>query len=104
MTETGNETETETETGTTAGTGSQRQADQALALRKRRDAAALLPLVGLALLCPPVAQIFAIEGTVLGIPVTVAYVFLVWAGLILGAGLLARGLRVEEAEAEPTDG
>ena len=65
-------------------TGTQRQG--------LRDAGIVLPLTGAALLMPPLAQGLAIEGTLLGVPWIVLYVFGVWAGLILGAFRLARRL------------
>ncbi|MEM9144750.1 MAG: hypothetical protein AAGC57_01030 [Pseudomonadota bacterium] len=60
--------------------------------RKTRDAGLILPLAGLVALMPPAGQILAVEGTLLGVPVVVLYVFLVWALLILLAYRLARRL------------
>ena len=61
--------------------------------RKIRDRALILPLIGLALLMPPIALIFQSEAKLFGLPVTLIYVFGVWAGLILAARLQARALR-----------
>ncbi|MEO1601539.1 MAG: hypothetical protein AAFU49_13920 [Pseudomonadota bacterium] len=57
--------------------------------RKTRDASLILPLAGMVALMPPAGQILAIDGTVFGVPVVVAYVFAVWALLILLARRLA---------------
>lgn len=60
---------------------------------RARDAAGLLPLLGLALFVPPVITIVAAHGADLaGIPLIVAYVFGAWLGLIAAAALLARRL------------
>ncbi|MBS0336148.1 MAG: hypothetical protein JSS40_04940 [Proteobacteria bacterium] len=57
-----------------------------------RDAAVLLPLLGLALLMPPVITLFTTRSSIAGIPLIVLYVFGVWLGLIALAALLARRL------------
>ena len=60
---------------------------------RAQDAAALLPLLGLALLVPPAITIFAAHGAELaGIPLIVSYVFGTWLGLIAAAAVLARRL------------
>lgn len=64
-----------------------------LAARKTRDRAIALVTVGTALLMPPLAQGAAFRAAFFGVPLPVLYVFGVWAGLILGAALLARPLR-----------
>lgn len=68
-------------------------AEKPLKEQKSRDRALILPLVGVILLMPPVAAIFRLEGTIGGLPATLAYVFGVWALLIAGAAGLARRLR-----------
>ena len=64
-------------------------------LRRRRTEtlAALLPVVGAFLLMPPFVLVFAGGGTVLGAPLILAYLLLVWLGLIVAAARLARGLK-----------
>jgi hypothetical protein len=57
---------------------------------RARDAAVLLPLLGLFLLMPPIIALFAQPVTVVGVPLIVAYVFGVWLALV--AALLARAL------------
>ena len=57
--------------------------------RKARDAALILPLAGAVALLPPVAWVVVVDGRILGVPVVVAYVFAVWAALILAAWRLA---------------
>ena len=74
----------------------ERQSAQGQRARKARDAAIILPLTGAVLLLPPVAWIFAQESAVFGIPLPVAYVFAVWAGLILAARALGRRLPPEQ--------
>lgn len=54
-----------------------------------RDAAALLPLLGLLLLMPPVITLFAVRIGVGGVPLIVVYVFGVWLALIACAAVLA---------------
>jgi hypothetical protein len=70
--------------------------DPAIAARKARDAGLILPLVGLLLLMPPFGRIFAIDATVMGVPLVVGYAFAVWAALIVAAFLLSRRLAVTE--------
>ena len=69
-----------------------RRADSSLSARKLRESAILVPVVGLVALMPPVAGIFALPGKVLGVPLPVAYVFLVWIALILAARAVGRRL------------
>jgi len=61
--------------------------------RKTRDRALILLLIGLALVMPPVAGVFHLDTKLGGIPVTLIYLFVVWALLILGALRLAGALR-----------
>ncbi|MEM7668535.1 MAG: hypothetical protein AAF317_05200 [Pseudomonadota bacterium] len=72
--------------------------DLALKERKARDGALILPMVGLLFLTPPVANMFAVDGLIFGIPVLVAYIFTVWGILILCARALAR--RLADAQLE----
>lgn len=75
-------------------------ADPAGGARKARDAAMALPIVGTILFLPPVAQIFAVEGRVLGVPVAVFYLFAVWGCLIAGAWWAGGRLLATEPPAE----
>lgn len=59
---------------------------------RARDAARMLPLIGLFLLLPPVIAPFAAPVDVAGVPLLVIYLFAVWLGLIVAAALLARAL------------
>ena len=68
----------------------------ALARRRRRDAAAVLPLAGVVLFASPLIDAFAEAGLIGGIPVSVIYVFGVWFGLIALTARLARRLRDDE--------
>lgn len=67
--------------------------DHARIHRKTRDQALVLLLAGVVLLFPPLAGIFQLDGRIAGVPLTLIYLFTVWAGLILGAAKLARRLR-----------
>lgn len=68
-------------------------AREALARRKRRDVATVLPLAGIALLVSPFLNVVADAGTLFGLPVKVIYVFAVWFGLIAATRWLALRLR-----------
>ena len=58
-----------------------------------RDAAVLLPVLGLVLFMPPIVTLFVAAGTgIAGVPLIVVYVFGTWIGLIAAAALLARRL------------
>ncbi len=50
--------------------------------QRLRDAASLLPVIGLFLLMPPVIALFVAPVRVLGVPLIVAYLFGVWLVLI----------------------
>lgn len=76
--------------------------DKSLRHRKIRDRALILPIVGLLLLTPPLANIFELDAAFDGVPIVLIYVFTVWAALVAGAVLLSRGLR--NAAIEPTPG
>lgn len=67
---------------------------------RARDAARLLPLVGLFLLLPPVIAPFAVPVNLAGVPLLVIYLFAVWLGLIVAAALLARALAPRAPGAE----
>lgn len=80
-------------------------ADRASQQRQKRrtaDRAMVLPLLGLVLLMPPIAMIFEINAKVFGIPVTLIYLFAVWAFLIIGAAFLAPRLS-DSDEAQDQD-
>jgi hypothetical protein len=68
---------------------------------RARDAARVLPLVGLFLLLPPVIVPFAVPVDVAGVPLVVLYLFAVWLGLVLAAALLARALAPRPAAEDP---
>ncbi len=67
-------------------------AEEAIARRRRRDLAAVLPLTGLVLLVSPFINTVADAGRIAGIPASVLYIFGVWIGLIIASALLARRL------------
>lgn len=58
--------------------------------RRFRDAATLLPVVGVALLITPVMTVFTRADSLFGLPTPFVYVFSVWGGLILLALFLGR--------------
>jgi hypothetical protein len=72
----------------------------ALAERKRRDAARVLPAAGVLLLVSPLLDLVAGTGAVLGIPASVLYIFAVWGGLILLTVRLSRALAESEDRRE----
>jgi len=57
---------------------------------KPREAAALLVCLGVALLFPPIALIFARPQDMLGVPLPVFYIFGLWLLLVLGAVAVSR--------------
>lgn len=64
---------------------------------RARDAAMLLPALGLFLLMPPVIGLFALPLRVAGVPLIVLYLFGVWFALVLGAALMAWVFRVRRS-------
>jgi hypothetical protein len=73
---------------------------EALARRKRRDAAVVLPFAGLVLFASPLLDIVAGWGTALGLPTVVLYAFGAWFGLIGLTAWLAPRLSRDAAETE----
>lgn len=59
---------------------------------KREDTAALLPIFGVILLTPLVANLFLTRSQLFGLPLDMLYLFAVWALLIFGAFLLSSRL------------
>lgn len=70
---------------------------------RARDAAAVLPALGLFLLMPPVITLFASAVHVAGVPLIVVYLFGVWLSLIVCAALLARRLGQPDVDAAAND-
>lgn len=68
----------------------------ALARRRRRDAAAALPIVAIVLFCSPILDLFAGAGRLMQIPVGVLFVFGAWFVLIWITARLSRRL-IEDA-------
>lgn len=62
-----------------------------------RDAAMALPFLAAVLLTPPFIIIFAAPASVGSIPLIVAYLFSVWAVIIVVAFVIARRLAAAEA-------
>ncbi|MFC3231431.1 hypothetical protein ACFOGJ_29555 [Marinibaculum pumilum] len=60
---------------------------------KLRDAALVLPLLGVFLLLPPFPEIFMAPVRLAGVPLIVLYIFGVWLAMILAALWLARRLQ-----------
>ncbi|MGB0748501.1 MAG: hypothetical protein ACPGO3_07120 [Magnetospiraceae bacterium] len=61
--------------------------------RKGRDRAFVLICIGAMLFTPPLAAIFFVDGHILGIPVPVFFLFLIWAVMIFCAAVLSGYLR-----------
>lgn len=57
--------------------------------RKLESAALFLTFFGALLIMPPLALVFQLRQSVLGLPAGVVYLFVVWALLILCAGWLS---------------
>ncbi len=57
-----------------------------------RDLAVLLTCLGVLLLMPPFIGLVSPRRSLLGLPLQALYLFGVWAGLIVGAAILARRL------------
>lgn len=70
--------------------------------QRAREAAGLLPFLGLFLLMPPVLGLFATPAELAGVPLIVLYVFAVWLGLVLTAALLGRWLHQPAPPVDPT--
>jgi hypothetical protein len=68
---------------------------------RARDAARLLPVIGLFLLLPPVIAPFAAPVDVAGVPLLVLYLFAVWLGLIVAAMRLSRALAPASEDPPP---
>ncbi len=77
--------------------------DRETRARKARDAALIAPLIGLLLLTPPVAQIFAVDTSFIGVPAVVVYVFAIWVALILIAKRLSGLLASNDADEQTGD-
>jgi hypothetical protein len=72
----------------------------ALAERRRRDAARVLPAAGVVLLASPLLDVAAGTGSLFGVPAGVLYIFAVWAGLILFTVRLSRAVTDREGRGE----
>ena len=80
-----------------------RTARPALAQSPRlRDAAVVLPLLGLFAWMPPLIGLFTASGRVLGVPLIVAWLFGIWLVLIIAAFWFSRRLDIED-ELDPDD-
>lgn len=77
--------------------------DYATEQRRLRDRSAVLLVLGLLLLMPPLAIVFHLETKIAGIPFTLVYLFGVWAILILAAMRISRRMRDDERATEDGD-
>lgn len=64
---------------------------------KFRDAAFLLPILGLLLLFPPIIDLFAAPSLLGGIPMIVVYIFGLWLALVVVAFWFSRRLSDDES-------
>jgi len=71
-------------------------ANRSFRARRRRDAALLLPILGVILYTTPVLRIFTADLRVFGIPLVFVFVYGAWAGLILLGRRLALRLRDDD--------
>ncbi|MEO1273938.1 MAG: hypothetical protein AAFV96_00670 [Pseudomonadota bacterium] len=67
--------------------------------RRQRDAAMALPFLGVLLLASPLLFVVAVDRSILGMPLIVAYIFVAWALLIAAARFVGRRI-LATAEAE----
>ncbi len=67
---------------------------------RTRSRSMVLLVLGVLLLTPPFATIFHVDDKLFDVPVTLIYVFVVWALLISGAVVLARPLQAVAEEEE----
>ena len=72
--------------------------------QKLRDAALLLPVVGIFLMLPVVLRLMSGGWWIADLPSLPTFLFLAWLGLILGAALISRLLLIAEARAETERG
>lgn len=68
--------------------------------RGARDAATILPFLGVVLIVPPLVSIFVAPIRLAGIPLIVVYVFGVWALIIAAAYLVSRRLKPKPDETD----
>lgn len=66
--------------------------------RKARDAAFALPVIGAVLILPPVARVFDIDAEIAGVPLVVAYIFVIWIVLIGVARHVSRLVAATETD------
>jgi hypothetical protein len=64
--------------------------------QKARDAALLLPLLGLLLLLPPFVGLLHGVAGFSGVPAIVLYIFIVWAALISAGFFLSRRIAAQQ--------
>lgn len=75
--------------------------------RKHEHAAFVLPVFGALLLLPPLIDLFGAAPRLAGVPLKIAYLFLVWIVLVLGAVMVSAhmpGLEKKPPELPPGDG
>lgn len=77
--------------------------DKLLRGRKVRDRSMVHLMVGLVLLMPPVIGVSLMDVRIAGVPAPLAYVFGVWALLIVVALVLAGPLSSSETSSPPPD-
>jgi hypothetical protein len=68
---------------------------------RTREAAVLIPLLGVFLILPPILGLFDGPHSVAGIPLLHLYLCAVWFGLVVASFWLSRRLAREAAEPEP---
>lgn len=68
--------------------------------RRTRDKARVLLIIGTVLLLPPMVSISLLDTKIAGIPLTLIYLFAVWALLIAGTAMLTRALAKDAPSGE----
>ncbi len=72
--------------------------------QRAQSAAVLVPVLGLFLLMPPFVTLFTGMPRPLGVPLIVAYIFGVWAALLVATAVLARRLCAPDPKDEAQAG
>ncbi len=73
--------------------------------RRARDRSMVILIVGVALMMPPIGTVVLMDELLFGLPLPLLYIFVVWAGLIIGAALISGPLRDSETKTpNPTGG
>lgn len=71
--------------------------------RRLESAALILPLLGAAIIVPPIIGVFNAPRLVFGVPLVAVYLFAIWAALIALTAVLGQSLCAPPRERESAD-